>query len=341
MTEFELLLQRATDYILKTEQDFSKLSPTDFEKLVAAALTSVSNYHVAYNEGSLSFPDIVVTVGYESYGIEVKLSKSANWKTIGNSIMESTAKNVTRTYIFFGQLIGSKLSIKFRDYAQCIDDIVVTHSPRYHVDMNIDSTNNLFTQMNSSYDVFRTLDEKHKISELKQYYAVHRNTRSYWWINDTSENTSSSSFVIKYYGDLSTTEKNQLQVQILARFPQIAQPHIVNPRKYIEAVIWLTKKGIVCSNFRDIFSASGRKDIESILQDAPKVVWWIHTLQDQIKTEVNQLTNEEVLQYLFVGADNQMYTPLDNWQLWRTKTIGFLAQHPGISPQLANIIIDS
>src|SRR5699024_11116667 len=81
------------------------------------------------------FPDIVA-MGY--FGVEVKTTKSDNWISTGSSIIESTrVDGVEKIYLLFGKL-SRNVEFRSRPYEDCLSDIVVTHSPRYKIDMELE-----------------------------------------------------------------------------------------------------------------------------------------------------------------------------------------------------------
>ena len=89
--------------------------------------------------GGQKFPDIIAN---KFFGVEVKTTTKNHWKTTGNSILESTrVDDVERIFMLFGKL-GKPIEFKYRAYEECLSEVVVTHSPRYLIDMNLEEGNN-------------------------------------------------------------------------------------------------------------------------------------------------------------------------------------------------------
>ena len=113
------------------------------------------------------FPDLVVN---NYYGIEVKATKSNSWKTMGNSVLETTrVENVERIYLFFGKLINPA-EFRYRRYEECLYDVAVTHSPRYLIDMDREIGDTIFDKIGMDYDVLRSTNNPAK--EIMKYYKT-------------------------------------------------------------------------------------------------------------------------------------------------------------------------
>jgi hypothetical protein len=332
------LLSVVADNVEESVESIEKLTPVGFEHLVVEVLKRYTTDTVQYNEGSTGFPDVVFSWESEKIGLEIKLSRSGSWKTIGNSIMEGTAKSVSRIFLFFGKIDKDSLTIRCKDYEKCIDDIVVTHSPRYHIDMDLSADRTIFKRMNSTYENFRKLDDSRKISEVKSYYTTIKASTGHWWIDDIQETNKSMAFTIQLYSDLPAKRKDDLFIQIFARFPQIIQQG--NPVKYIDAVVWLTKQGIVHSSFRDIFSAGGKTVIPGIMNDAPQVIYKMYQNRRAIASEVNKLTNEEIQAFLSLKSKYSSFTKNNAWDAWKEIVAGYLDHYDNITPLIARKLLD-
>ena len=80
------------------------------------------------------FPDIIAN---RFFGVEVKTTKQNHWRTTGNSVFEGTrVDGIERIFMLFGKM-KSPIEFKWRAYEECLSEIVVTHSPRYLIDMNL------------------------------------------------------------------------------------------------------------------------------------------------------------------------------------------------------------
>jgi hypothetical protein len=342
MNEIEGLLASIAESLINNIDDVEKLTPTAFERKVYDLLVyRLGHEQVEYSEGSTSFPDIVVMLGTQKYGIEVKLSRAKSWRTIGNSIMEGTAKPVDMTYVFMGKIDGNKLDIRYRRYEYCIDNIVVTHSPRYHLDINLPDSNNIFTKMNSSYESFRALDERGKIAEVKAYYRS-KNDTDYWWI-DSDESDTAAPLQISFVSDLEREQIESLRIQLIARFPHMVlerTSHLFpKTKKYKDAAIWLLKQGYLHTNIRDMFSANSEQKLIRF-KDYPTVYTILYQSISQIKLVIDQMSLGDVKEicYLYLQqGNNSKYT--HPWMLWKQYVFWILTTVDNVNEQVAREVM--
>ena len=76
--------------------------------------------------------------------------------------------NVDDIYMLFGKLGGNVPQFKCRPYQDVLYDIAVTHSPRYLINMEIESKDTIFSKMGTTYDEFRVSPDS--ISKVRKYY---------------------------------------------------------------------------------------------------------------------------------------------------------------------------
>jgi hypothetical protein len=203
--------------------------------------------------GGQKFPDIVAK---KYYGVEVKTTTQNHWKTTGNSVLESTRiEDVERVFMLFGKL-GKPIEFRYRAYEECLSEVVVTHSPRYLIDMNLNSGHTIFDKIKISYDDLRS--RKNPIKPITDYYKSKlKPGQDLWWIDNQDEKA--NSFIINIWNNLSAPDQ-----QFYANKAMILFPEIFSSRqdKYNRFAIWLVKnEGIVCPNVRDTFTAKGRANI--------------------------------------------------------------------------------
>lgn len=215
--------------------------------------------------GGQKFPDIVAK---NFYGVEVKTTTQNHWKTTGNSVLESTrVESVERIFMLFGKL-GKPIQFKCRAYEECLSEVVVTHSPRYLIDMNLEKGKTIFDKINTPYDTLRK--KKNPIKPITEYYKSKlKPGQDLWWIQDTEQ---ASKLVIDIWGNLSQKEKQYIKYRAMAYFPEVFSNH---SDKFTRLSIWLvTKESIVCPNLRDLFTAGGKGDYlinNKIYKDVPRI----------------------------------------------------------------------
>jgi hypothetical protein len=202
--------------------------------------------------GGQKFPDIVAK---KFYGIEVKTTTQNHWKTTGNSVLESTrVDDVERIFMLFGKL-GKPIEFRCRAYEECLSEVVVTHSPRYLIDMNLEKGKTIFDKINTSYDALRK--KENPIKSITDYYKSKlKSGQDLWWIQDTEK---SSNLVINIWNNLSVKEREEVKNKAMVYFPEVFSNR---GDKFSRLAIWLvTREAVICPNVRDLFSAGGQKSI--------------------------------------------------------------------------------
>ena len=204
------------------------------------------------------FPDIQAE---QFYGVEVKTTSSNSWKSVGSSIVESTRiEDVSMIYMLFAKLGGEFAEFRCKPYEDCLDNISLTHQPRYQIDMELEEKNrmNIFQKMKIDYNTFRVLEEKKKIQKVRQYFrsATKDGYEMPWWIGD-EESETSVPMTIRFLNDLTTEEKKSITVRMFILFPELFSNQ--GKTKYKRAALWLcSRQALICSNIRDFFTAGGQ-----------------------------------------------------------------------------------
>ncbi len=199
------------------------------------------------------FPDIVVN---EFYGIEVKTTNKNHWRTTGNSVLESRReKCVEKIYMFFGKL-SDPIDFKYRPYEECLAEVVVTHSPRYLIDMNLTKGETIFDKIKIPYENLR--ESENPIGALISYYrGTLKKGDKLWWINQNDDDP--QNIILKYWGNLTKEKKKELTNKAIVFFPELFGK---SANKFQKVTTWLvTQESIICPNVRDQFTAGGKEDI--------------------------------------------------------------------------------
>lgn len=204
--------------------------------------------------GGQKFPDIVAN---KYYGIEVKTTTQNHWKTTGNSVLESTRVNdVERIFMLFAKL-ASPIEFRCRPYEEVLSEVVVTHSPRYLIDMNLEKGKTIFDKIKMPYDTLRK--KENPIKPLVNYYKSKLKAGEELWWMDSENGNDSSNIVIRIWNNLPQNEKQELKNISMIFFPELFGNR---SDKFNRVAIWLaTRKSIVCPNIRDLFTAGGKVDI--------------------------------------------------------------------------------
>ena len=259
---FELLIERVLR-VLRTEakeqpEHYKKLLGNRLEGKVVDVLRECAAGTPFENDIELvsgqRFPDIVIQ-GY--FGIEVKTTQANHWKSTGSSVAEGTrVGGVERIYMLFGKMC-EPIEFKCRLYEECLPEVVVTHSPRYAIDMNLLSGETIFDKMGISYDELR--QQTTPIRTILSYYRSKlKPGEELWWL-DTESAPSATGMVIRLWNNLTPEERNVYMIKGFCFFPELLSKH---KDKFNRFAVWLsTREAIVCPNVRDIFSAGGQESI--------------------------------------------------------------------------------
>jgi len=265
LEDFSTLVDNATNLL----NDDAKLKPYYYLSRNAQKLEDDVLYALkkaAHNtefQGSIKkvsgqkFPDIVAK---KYYGVEVKSSKDESWSTLGGSINESTREEgVERIFLTFGKL-ATPIEFRSRPYEDCLSDVVVTHYPRYKVNMNLTAGETIFDKMNTTYDGLRLADNP--VMEIIQYYKRQlKDGEHLWWIgvSESSEEEVSLPVKIRLWNTLSQEEKKDIVSTAFALFPDVLGNF---SKKYERFTLWLAANhGIVSTSMRDSFSAGGKENV--------------------------------------------------------------------------------
>lgn len=258
-SEFNSLLNSTIDelnnHAKKSPATIEKLKGNKLEPYARDVMTELAIGTPFENSieliGGQKFPDIVAK---KFYGIEVKTTTQNHWKTTGNSVMESTrVEDVERIFMLFGKL-GKPIEFKCRAYEECLSEVVVTHSPRYLIDMNLEKGKTIFDKIKTPYDTLRK--KKNPIKPITEYYKSKlKPGQDLWWIQDTEK---ASKLVIDIWNNLSSSEKQHTKNRAMVYFPEVFSNR---SDKFARLSIWLvTRESIVCPNVRDLFTAGGKGD---------------------------------------------------------------------------------
>ena len=295
-SEFEKLMHDTVQELNRWAQISPKkiaaLSGNKLEPFVRDVMTELAVGTMFENSieliGGQKFPDIIAK---KLYGIEIKTTTQNHWRTTGNSILESTRiDSVERIYMLFGKL-AEPIEFKFRPYEECLSEVVVTHSPRYLIDMNLERGNTIFDKIDTSYDILRK--KKNPIKSIINYYKSKlKPGQELWWIDQ--EENKASNLVINIWNNLSVVERQVIKNKAMVYFPELFSG---KSDKFARLSIWLvTNETIVCPNVRDNFTAGGKGDfvINGIVyEDIPRIfINLFSNLDIVLKTLVNTPSTE-------------------------------------------------
>lgn len=289
-------LKRLQEESKLKESEYLKLLGNKLENVVADIMREVAKKTIFEDSIELisgqKFPDIIAK---KYFGVEVKTTKQNHWTTTGNSVLEGTrVEGIERIFLMFGKMI-SPIEFKCRPYEECLSEVVVTHSPRYLINMNLSVDETIFKKLGIGYDELR--NSTSPIKPIASYYRkMARNGEDIWWLD--SDEINSSSIIIKLWKNLSSDEKKECKATAMLLFPEIFGN---SPNKFNGFAIWLiNSKGIVCPNIRDIFTAGGTGKIIWNRTDytrIPKIIIELVEYLPIIKEKLNHFDDLLLKQY--------------------------------------------
>lgn len=271
LAAFYDLVQRATDWlnadVKRKRAYYRSRGGKKLEMDVLHALEKCSKGTVFENTvqrmSELRFPDIVVN---SRFGVEVKSIKESikepRWNTLGGSINESTrVEGVEHVLLLCGKLTDP-IEFRFRPYEECLSEVVVTHYPRYKIDMDLPAGETIFDKMGTTYEAMRT--SKDAPRQIISYYKrTQLPGKRLWWLDTEDEDSCSQamSIEVRTWNSLTDEERRYHTAFGYAFFPQM---HSNSSKKYEDIGLWLVSRyGIYHPNVRDTFSAGGRGTIET------------------------------------------------------------------------------
>lgn len=299
----EILEKTKKSILSNQEKDFNNpesLKPRDVETIVFNHVVRNSENTIFEKsfelKSSTFFPDISLKIF--PYGIEVKSKKSgSNWKTNGNSVLEtSRVEHIDIIYLFFCRLI-SPVEIKYDLYQNCIEEVTVTHSPRYLINMELSPEDNFFRKIAIPYDELRINNEI--IKKIICYYkSISTEGEQVWWMG---EEPRVEDFyippVLSQFTSLPAEKKNIIRVNAIARFPEIIGK---SQSKYKKFSMWLVANfGVVSRSARDTFSAGGQREViykGEIYKKMPRVLAHFAEDIELIELALNNLEPYEIVE---------------------------------------------
>lgn len=304
--DFETLVNQITERLyemcneIKDPRFSRNSSPSNFEQLVVEASEYViKESHldcvIDYNEGSHAFPDITYTFNNEvCHGIEVKSSTQAyaspnSWTILGNSIVGNTRINVEALFVIFIKVGDNGCFIKSANYEDSVSDVVVTHSPRYKLNLAQPLEDSFFYKSGISYDDLKT--SENPINLITDYFREEGLTA--WWITDSAPS------VIKNWSELDNEVISKILAQSFVLFPEII--YSSGTDKYKRLSKWLVAKySVVDTSLRDKFTAGGKVSLsfgDTTFENIPRVFSTFHSLSDQFLNQLYTLPSEDLEQF--------------------------------------------
>lgn len=239
------------------------------------------------------FPDIIAN---RYYGVEVKTTKMNHWTTTGNSVLEGTrVDGIERIYMLFGKMY-SPIEFKYRLYEDCLSEVVVTHSPRYLVNMDLQKGKTIFDKLDIPYEILRK--SSNPIKPIIEYYRNSAKGKGeVWWLDkgEDADEVTGKSMIISFWN---TLPKNLRKHHIATGF--VYFPEVLNS-DYNRFAFWLYEfQSIICPNVRDSYSAGGTGEItwkNRTYYRIPKVIMNLIESLPEIRDIISNTENDKLSCY--------------------------------------------
>ncbi|MFP4069129.1 MAG: restriction endonuclease [Opitutales bacterium] len=254
MENFEELLNEICETLRKEVRQETFKSASSFERRVREVLNDLlksSETPVDFQPHPHLFPDIVL--GHR--GIEVKFTEKDTWRSVANSVFESTkSPDVKDIYVVFGKM-GGLPDVRWARYGDCVLHVRTSHVPRF--ELEIGAKESLFQKIGVPYTTFTGLDDHEKMRHIRNYARGRlKQGERLWWLEDDPENAAHSLPIqARLYTSLEQAEKRKLRAEAALLCPEIVKPSR-SKHKYDDVTLYLlTVHGVLCSQVRDLFSA--------------------------------------------------------------------------------------
>lgn len=287
--EFDSIIEKVLEFLeidCVQHPDNYRKSGENFEPCVKHAVDHALamlglNANVDYTPGGHGFPDIVIEdANGNKYGIEVKSSTGTgnSWKINGNSVLGSTrVPGILKNIIVFGKVRGENSIFRAKEYEKCIANVVVTHSPRYLIDLDIDEGDSFFDKSNLSYEEISHSEQPIKL--ITDYFLSIGQTA--WWLAE------STPAAIQMFAKLPKSDQNRLMGYAFVHFTEVFSNSCTKFYRYMS---WLaTENSIVDPALRDRFTAGGKADIQlrnTVYQKLPRIFTNLHNYRKYVLDEL-------------------------------------------------------
>ena len=108
--------------------------------------------------------------------------------------------------MLFGKM-STPVEFMCRPYEDCLSEVVVTHSPRYLIDMNLRKGETIFDKLDVLYDTLRK--QPNPIKTILNYYRKQLKAGDDVWYLD-QDSTKSTGLIIKMWNNLSIKRANRI-----------------------------------------------------------------------------------------------------------------------------------
>jgi len=248
--KFEAFLDTLVAQLQMEAQKERFTTASDFESRLRELINERGGFEgttVTLKPHPHAFPDISI----DAFGIEVKHTQKDTWRSVANSILESSRDtNVEKIYVIFGKM-GGEPEVKWQLYDDAIIHVRTSHVPRF--ELEIGSERSLFSEMGVTYESFKDLSIEDKMVYIRAYAKGRlKEGQRLWWLGDPEASLDPD---IKIYTDLSQDEKRKLRAEASVLCPQICGSSRKKNKYYDVSTYLLLAHGVLAPQTRDLFTA--------------------------------------------------------------------------------------
>lgn len=290
-------------------------SSKQFENRVRDALVAASGNTLAMDFAPHPhiFPDIAV----EKFGVEVKFTTNDTWRSVANSVLESTRNaDVEHIYLIFGKM-GGKPDVRWGVYEKCVMHVRTSHVPRFEVE--IDAKESLFDKMGVKYGDFSKAPLEQKMQHIRKYARSRLGKgERLWWLEDAPGEAHTLPMSVRIYMTLPQPEKKRLRAEAALLCPEVVKPSRTRD-KYNDAVLYLlTYHGVLCPQARDLFSAGSAGGTKGGKRGGNYVAEGLKDIQAEMITAARDLDDA-----LFVEYWGESIKPEERIARWLGRADGY------------------
>ena len=212
--------------------------------------------------GGHAFPDVVI----DGIGVGVEIKCTANHRNFnGNSVWGSTAESgLSRIYLMYW--IRDEMEFGYKNYFDCVTDVVATHYPRFRLYLDATAKDRVFgsgaENVGTEKEIIFGADgiQSEKILQWMRDKAIASGSTP-WWIplNNSAPTGSVGLRSLSETGASDIGLKNEILKKCYLMFPEIIYEN--SNDKYRNLFAWaIGRYGVMLS--RDAFSAGGQRQIE-------------------------------------------------------------------------------
>lgn len=235
--------------------------------------------------------------------------------------------------------LASPIEFRCRPYEEVLSEVVVTHSPRYLIDMKLEPGNTIFDKINMHYDELRQKDNP--VKPIVNYYKSKLKPGEELWWMDTEGDSKPSNIIIRIWNNVSRKDRIELKNRAMVYFPELFGN---GSDKFGRLAVWLvTREAVVCPNVRDLFTAGGREDcvVSGIdYKMVPRVFLNLFNNIPRIVEVIMQASVSELSEYWGVNTseDNKIIDWIDLVNAYASTVSG--ARHLNIKQILTKLIVE-